>query len=612
MKNDARLPVWRDWMLFAVKWFALLLFAAAIYLVREQALVRDPFDGVLLAFVVGAVANTILALLLLFNVPSAVEPVVAIGDVLTAAFFAQLASGDPVLLVSIGGLLMLSGLLRLGPVFSIVQNVGIVASTTISLVLIDRAGGQTALSTGEATLPLLILAGFALTAIAASFALYKHVGAQQKRIAELAKGETATLQHMRVRTRAIYDLSTTISSTLNYDQILAAALEAGHLALRPGNNHSLTSAVLLYREDGLLHVAAARRLTRNDENVLLRGTDGVIGQALKEAVPIFGAGGSKDADLQYFSAFHYCRSILAVPLRANFDNYGVIVYGAEEPNAFDEEQTELLSAIGSQACMALQNAVLYSSLREEKERLVEVEEDARKKLARDLHDGPTQSVSAIAMRMSYIYKLFEKKPQEVPDELKKVEDLARKTAKEIRHMLFTLRPLVLETQGLSAALIQLGEKMQETHGQAVAVRMGRDIDSYLTPHQQGILFYIVEEAVNNARKHAQAELISVTVGRQERKVICQIADNGTGFDTSIVTKNYEKRGSLGMVNMRERVELIGGTLRLESAPGKGTCITIVIPISPENDFPAVNGNGAHTRATKLASATIERVESTMR
>src|SRR5690606_19457388 len=122
----------------------------------------------------------------------------------------------------------------------------------------------------------------------------------------------------------------------------------------------------------------------------------------------------------------------------NYDNFGVLVYGSENPDAFTQDDTDLLMAIGTQTTIALHNAVLYRNLVEEKERIVEVEEDARKKLARDLHDGPTQNVSAIAMRMSYISRLLERDPGEVPGELKKVEDLARKTTKEIRDMLFTL------------------------------------------------------------------------------------------------------------------------------------------------------------------------------
>src|SRR5690606_1287600 len=103
--------------------------------------------------------------------------------------------------------------------------------------------------------------------------------------------------------------------------------------------------------------------------------------------------------------------------------------------------------ISTQVTVALQNAALYQNILEEKERIVEVEEDARKKLARDLHDGPTQSVAVIAMRMNHIKRIILDSPQQAIEEAGKVEDLARKTTKEIRHMLFTLRPLILETQG---------------------------------------------------------------------------------------------------------------------------------------------------------------------
>jgi signal transduction histidine kinase len=240
-------------------------------------------------------------------------------------------------------------------------------------------------------------------------------------------------------------------------------------------------------------------------------------------------------------------------------------------------------AIGTQATIALHNAVLYRNLLDEKERIVEVEEDARKKLARDLHDGPTQNVSAIAMRMSYIYRLLERRPDEVPAELKKVEDLARRTTKEIRDMLFTLRPLVLESQGLSAALEQLCQKTLETHGQHVAARVGPDVESVLDSHQQGVIFYIVEEAVGNARKHAEAELISIDIHRRNDVMVVEISDNGVGFDSDAVNANYDQRGSLGMVNMRERAELLSGTLRIESAEGQGTKITIVFPLRDNLD-----------------------------
>ena len=134
-----------------------------------------------------------------------------------------------------------------------------------------------------------------------------------------------------------------------------------------------------------------------------------------------------------------------------------------EEDIYTDEFQELLVAVSNQAVLALQNASLYQSLMDDKDRLVTIEEDARKNLARNLHDGPTQIIAAIAMRLNYIRLLIKKDPDEAVKELAEVEDMARRTTKEIRQMLFILRPLILESQGLVAAVEQLRLKLTETN-----------------------------------------------------------------------------------------------------------------------------------------------------
>ncbi len=343
----------------------------------------------------------------------------------------------------------------------------------------------------------------------------------------------------------------------------------------------MVSAVLLFRSiDNELHIEVGRGLARSDDTRSVPGEEGIIGETLEQCIPmVFNGSAKRDPELNTFIGFQSVRSVLCIPLRAGFDNFGVMVYGSEIPEAFTDEHTELLTAVGTQATVALQNAVLYQNLLKERDKIVEVEEEARKKLARDLHDGPTQSVAAIAMRMSIIYKMLERTPDEVPAELKKIEDIARNTTKEIRSMLFTLRPLVLENQGLTAALNQLAEKVQETYNQAVSVWVSPEAESVLDSHYQGTIFYIVDEAVGNARKHAKAPLISISVNRQDEVVIVTISDNGVGFDARAAEENAKGRaGHLGMINLQERTELLGGTLRIESAIGRGTTITVLVPI----------------------------------
>lgn len=402
------------------------------------------------------------------------------------------------------------------------------------------------------------------------------------------EAEAQRLRITRERARAIYEMANTLSSTLDHRRVLDAAQTIGTLGLADLDpDVRVMSAVLLFQgKDNMLRVVSSRRLARSDEAVAVPGHRGILGLALKQAEPVFGGDASRDPELRYFIGFQDAKSVLAIPLRSGFENYGVMVFGCELPNAFSDEHVELMAAIGTQATISLQNAVLYQNLVIEKERIVEVEEDARKKLARDLHDGPTQSVAAIAMRVNYIRRLLERQPQQATEELWKVEDLARRTTKEIRHMLFTLRPLVLESQGLLAALSQLSEKMKDTHDTTVLLRGQTDIEQYLDTNAQGVLFYIIEEAVNNARKHAQSQQIWVRLYRREAFVVVEIEDDGVGFDVGAVDASYDQRGSLGMVNMRERAELIEGTLRIQSAKGRGTKISVLVPIE------RVGGRGA--------------------
>lgn len=398
------------------------------------------------------------------------------------------------------------------------------------------------------------------------------------------ESEAIRLRTTRERTRAIYEMANTISASLDYRRVLEAAQDTGELLLTndDGQRTRVVSAALLFQgAEDKLRVVSSRHLTRSDEQVEIEGQRGILGLALKQAEPVFAGEALHDPELRYFAGFQDAKSLLVIPLRSGFEHYGVLVFGCDKPNAFSDEHAELLNAIGTQATLSLQNAVLYQTLLNEKEKIVEVEEDARKKLSRDLHDGPTQSVAAIAMRVNYIRRLIERQPQQAVEELWKVEELARRTTKEIRHMLFTLRPLVLESQGLVAALGQLTEKMRDTHGVEVMLQAQPDVEIYLDTHAQGVLFYIVEEAINNARKHAQAQQIAVRLSKRDAYVLIEVEDNGIGFDVDEVTAGYDRRGSLGLVNMRERAELIEGTLRIQSAPGGGTRIAIMIPLRPD-------------------------------
>lgn len=396
------------------------------------------------------------------------------------------------------------------------------------------------------------------------------------------------------RLRAIYNLSSALTATLSYKRVIDAALDLSVNALHveetdpaeaanvPAEN-GLVSAVLLFNGQELL-VGSARRFTQADMRATFAAKEGILVKVIDEGEPIVTGSLAKDPELSRVIGLNPCNSIYCFPLRSGFNVYGAMVFGHPDPGYFTRERCDVLGIVGRQAVIAIQNARLYQDLADEKERMVEVQEEARKKLARDLHDGPTQSVAAMAMRVNLARRMVDRDINAAKEELEKIEDLARRTTKEIRHMLFTLRPLVLESQGLTAALQAMADKMKETFSQNVIIQVDEKLVEKLEMGKSGVIFYLVEEAVNNARKHAQAAHIWVRLNPLQKQpdiAFLEIMDDGVGFDVIAVNRSYDKRGSLGMVNLRERTELVNGLLNIESTPGTGAKIQVFIPLTEE-------------------------------
>jgi len=148
-------------------------------------------------------------------------------------------------------------------------------------------------------------------------------------------------------------------------------------------------------------------------------------------------------------------------------------------------------------------------------------------------------------------------------------------------MLFTLRPLILESSGLVPAINQFAEKMKEAHGQDVFVQAEEDVVDGLSIKKQGLIFSIVEEAVNNARKHAQSQQIWIHMMREADLFTVIVEDNGVGFDLEFIDARYANGDSLGLINLRERAELVNGYLEINTFPGKGTRISLTVPITEQ-------------------------------
>ena len=402
---------------------------------------------------------------------------------------------------------------------------------------------------------------------------------ERKEVREEIESTRKRLQEMRERTGAVAEMSARLNASLQFERILDAALNLGQMSVREDNAARVVSmALMVTTEEGELTIEANRGLQHTELHHSFSGTRGVIADAMESGEPIIYNGGGDDPELNVINSFALVKSTLVIPLRANYETYGVLVYGSTARNAINEDHIDSLRAIGVQATVALQNAVLYNNLREEKERILRIEENGRKALVRDLHDIPTQTVSAVAMHLSTLPTIASRDPDRIPGEVDNIRNMALRATEELRHVMFTIRPLSLEASGLKTALDQLAEKMENTYKQPMQVKVDERIETVLDTDARGSLFYLIEEAANNARKYAGASMIQVQVGIQNGQVVVRIRDNGKGFDTGEMGENYENRGSFGMVNMRERAELVNGTFELQSAPGKGTVVTVRVPI----------------------------------
>lgn len=274
-------------------------------------------------------------------------------------------------------------------------------------------------------------------------------------------------------------------------------------------------------------------------------------------------------------------SLICVPMISRNKLIGVLqVVQSASGRYFGSMEQELLSSFASKAAISIENARLYRRLKEERDKLVIVEDEVRKRLARDLHDGPTQFVAAMVMNMSFIRELIEEAPEHAAEEIDNNLALAKKTLKQLRTLLFDLRPVILETQGLIPALEVYTERLQETDDLDVKLSI-QDKCARLSKKAEVAIFAIIQEAVNNAKKYAHTSNIAIKLQSDPGQdcLTVFVRDYGKGFDTQMVNKSYDKRGSIGMINMRERTEAVNGTLKIQSEIGKGTEVRLTLPLN---------------------------------
>jgi two-component system sensor histidine kinase DegS len=212
-------------------------------------------------------------------------------------------------------------------------------------------------------------------------------------------------------------------------------------------------------------------------------------------------------------------------------------------------------------------------------RILEAQEEERRRVAREIHDGPAQSMANVVMRAEFCLKLLDRDPAKLRGELLALQDLVRTSLQDTRKIIFDLRPMALDDLGLAAALKKFVANYKEQYGLPVEYQYFGP-EKRLPPAVEVALFRIVQEALNNIYKHAHATSALVKLEVLPARVNLVVRDNGRGFDVEKVLKDPERKG-YGLLGIRERVQLLNGELEIISSPGKGTTLMVGVNLTTE-------------------------------
>jgi signal transduction histidine kinase len=275
--------------------------------------------------------------------------------------------------------------------------------------------------------------------------------------------------------------------------------------------------------------------------------------------------------------------LLCAPLTTRTGPLGFLEVYHVAPEPFSDDELFVVSVLAVEMAAALENARLYETLREREERLtqyaaklVNSQEEERRRISRDIHDGLGQMiVSAFQYLQAHEYSLPQGHPREA---FQRGLAVLEECIAETRRVMSDLRPSTLDDFGLVVALQQQLDAAAAEAGWQAQYEVTGAV-TRLAPAVETTIFRVVQEALSNARKHAQSDRLHVTLARQDDTVLVEVRDWGRGFDVERVVARPERGEHLGLMGMRERVALLGGTVAIDSAPGAGTTVRIMLPVN---------------------------------
>jgi len=401
--------------------------------------------------------------------------------------------------------------------------------------------------------------------------------------------QTQQLLERRVAERthelaALNEISVVVSRSLNLKEILNAALTKAMemMQMEVGSAYSLHDNDELGEEKFLLLAASQGLSSKFFQRVGSRRVRGTAIQVAAEAQQpvVWLVANYPDLRVKEALVIEGVQQVINVPLFAKGHLIGAFNLGTFHERPIKPEELSLLASIGQQVAVAVENAHLY----DQAEKSAAIAE--RHRLSRELHDSVTQSLYSVSMYAEAAARLLDAGDMVTAAEhLRELRTTAQEALREMRLLIFELRPPALEKIGLAAALQARLEAVEVRGGMQTELQVEGEQDSKcLARAAEDELYHIAHEALNNILKHSNAQHVWVHLQFTEAKVFLAIRDDGVGFMPVAVGNG----GGLGLAGLKERAEKIGASLEIDSVLGNGTEIRVVVPAGFTNERDSVN------------------------
>lgn len=313
--------------------------------------------------------------------------------------------------------------------------------------------------------------------------------------------------------------------------------------------------------------------------------EGFNGQVAQTGEPLLVANASTDPRLtREVVKQDGFQSLLIVPLKTRGEVVGTLGVGVRCTREFLDEEVELLTALSVPIIVAIENTYFYQAEKKMRENLsfylhqvTTAQEEERKRIARELHDDTTQELVALSRRLDKLITASQRLSKRDSTLLEEAQQDVDKILEGIRRFSRDLRPSILDDLGLLPALEWLASELASQFDVAIATAVV-GVERRFSPEAELVMFRIAQEALRNTCRHAQASRAWVTVEYSDGKTVLLISDNGKGFELPENLSDLASLGKLGLAGMEERARLLGGTMTLHSEPGKGTTVTVEVPI----------------------------------